>query len=74
MTYDLYIGDKAFSSWSLRGWLMLEHFGLPYRAHAVGLYDGTMAADLAALSPALTVPALLCEDGAVLFYSMAMAE
>ncbi|WP_438981362.1 glutathione S-transferase [Lentibacter sp.] len=74
MTYDLYIGDKAFSSWSLRGWLMLEHFGLPYRAHMVRLYDGTMAADLAALSPARTVPALLCEDGAVLFDSMAMAE
>ena len=33
-----------------------------------------MAADLAALSPARTVPALLCEDGAVLFDSMAMAE
>ena len=24
MTYDLYSGDRAFSSWSLRGWLMLE--------------------------------------------------
>jgi len=30
MTYDLYIGDRTFSSWSLRGWLMLEKFGLPY--------------------------------------------
>ncbi|MCV2894043.1 glutathione S-transferase [Lentibacter sp. XHP0401] len=74
MTYDLYIGDRAFSSWSLRGWLMLEHFGLPYRTHLVGLYAGTMAAELAPLAPARTVPALLCEDGAVLFDSLAMAE
>ncbi len=29
MTYQLYIGDRTFSSWSLRGWLMLEKFGLP---------------------------------------------
>lgn len=74
MTYDLYIGDRAFSSWSLRGWLMLECFGLPYRAHLVGLYSGTMAADLASLPLARTVPALACEDGAVLFDSLAMAE
>ena len=47
MTYDLYIGDRTFSSWSLRGWLMLEKFDLPYRAHLVGLYSGTMAEDLA---------------------------
>ena len=24
MTYDLFIGDRAFSSWSLRGWLLLS--------------------------------------------------
>ena len=29
MTYELFIGDRTFSSWSLRGWLMLEKFGLP---------------------------------------------
>ena len=49
MTYDLFIGDRSFSSWSLRGWLMLEKFGLPHRIHMVGLYSGTMAADQAAL-------------------------
>ncbi|MGR3491155.1 MAG: glutathione S-transferase, partial [Shimia sp.] len=43
MTYDLFIGDRTYSSWSLRGWLMLEAFGLPKQTHLVGLYDGTMA-------------------------------
>jgi len=49
MIYDLYIGDRTFSSWSMRGWLMLHKFGLPYRAHMVGLYVGTMAQDMAPL-------------------------
>jgi glutathione S-transferase len=37
MTYTIYIGDRTFSSWSLRGWLMLEKFGLPYQTRMVGL-------------------------------------
>ncbi|MEL6435135.1 MAG: glutathione S-transferase N-terminal domain-containing protein, partial [Pseudomonadota bacterium] len=65
MTYDLFIGDRTFSSWSLRGWLMLEEFGLPYRTHDVGLYSGTMATDLAPLAPARLVPTLRLPDGTV---------
>ncbi|MDQ2094660.1 glutathione S-transferase [Rhodalgimonas zhirmunskyi] len=74
MTYDLYIGDRTFSSWSLRGWLMLEKFSIPYRAHMVGLYDGTMAQDLADLAPARLVPVMRCPDGVVIGETMAMAE
>jgi glutathione S-transferase len=37
MTYELYIGDRTFSSWSLRGWLMLEKFGQDFNAHMIGL-------------------------------------
>jgi glutathione S-transferase len=74
MTYDLYIGDRTFSSWSLRGWLMLEKFSLPYRTHMVGLYTGTMAADLAPLAPAHLVPVLRTSNGTVIGESIAMAE
>ncbi|SMY06023.1 glutathione S-transferase [Flavimaricola marinus] len=74
MTYDLYIGDRTFSSWSLRGWLMLEKFGLPYRTHLVGLYSGTLASDLAELAPARTVPVLRTAEGYVVTDSLAMAE
>ncbi|GAA6174109.1 glutathione S-transferase [Sulfitobacter pacificus] len=74
MTYDLYIGDRTFSSWSLRGWLMMEKFNLPYRAHLVGLYSGTMAADLAELAPARLVPAMRTPEGTVVGESLAMAE
>ncbi|EEE36891.1 glutathione S-transferase family protein [Rhodobacteraceae bacterium KLH11] len=74
MTYDLFIGDRLFSSWSMRGWLMLEKFGLPYRTHMIGLYSGTMATDMEPLAPARLVPALRLPDGTVVGESLAMAE
>ena len=74
MTYDLYIGDRTFSSWSLRGWLMFEKFGIPFNTHMIGLYSGTMAQDMAALAPARTVPTLRTPEGTVVSESMAMAE
>ena len=74
MSYDLYIGDRLFSSWSLRGWLMLQKFGLPHRIHLVGLYSGSMAKDLAALAPARLVPALRTPEGEVVGETLAMAQ
>jgi glutathione S-transferase len=74
MAYQLYIGDRMFSSWSLRGWLMLEKFNIPHETHLVGLYSGTMAQDMADLAPARLVPALRCPDGLVVGESLAMAE
>ena len=74
MTYDLYIGDRTFSSWSMRGWLLLRAFGIPYNPHMIGLYGGTMAADLAPLAPARLVPVLKTPEGYVLQDTLAMAE
>ncbi|MEM7598226.1 MAG: glutathione S-transferase [Pseudomonadota bacterium] len=74
MTYDLFIGDRTFSSWSLRGWLMFAKFGLPVRVHMVGLYSGTMAEDLAPLAPARLVPVMRDTDGVVIGDTLAMAE
>lgn len=74
MTYDLYIGDRAFSSWSLRGWLMLKAFKLPHRTHLVGLYSGTMREDLADMAPARLVPVLKTPQGDVVQDTLAMAE
>jgi glutathione S-transferase len=74
MTYDLFIGDRAFSSWSLRGWLMFEKFGLPFRTHMVGLYTGTKDADLAPLAPARLVPVVRTPEGEILGDSLAIAE
>ena len=37
MTYDLVIGDRAYSSWSLRGWLLFDAFGIPVKTHLARL-------------------------------------
>ncbi|MEP1330542.1 glutathione S-transferase [Pseudophaeobacter sp.] len=74
MTYELYIGDRMYSSWSLRGWLMLEKFAIPHQTRFVGLYSGTMAQDMAHLPPARLVPALKTDQGLVVGESLAMAE
>lgn len=74
MSYDLFIGDKAFSSWSLRGWLMFEKFGIEMREHMVGLYSGTMAEDLVPLAPARLVPVMRTQEGVVIGDTLAMAE
>ena len=74
MTYDLFIGDRTFSSWSLRGWLMFAKFGIPVNTHLVGLYSGTMAQDLAELAPARLGPVMRDASGIVIGDSLAMAE
>ncbi len=74
MTYELYIGDRAFSSWSLRGWLMLRQFGLALQSQMVGLYSGTLAEDLAPLYPARFVPVMRTPDGIVIGDTLAIAE
>jgi len=33
------VGNKAYSSWSLRGWLALKQSGLPFAEEVVSLYD-----------------------------------
>ncbi|MEM7317619.1 MAG: glutathione S-transferase [Pseudomonadota bacterium] len=74
MTYRIFIGDQMFSSWSLRGWLMLEKFSLSYDVKRIGLYSGTMQQEMAALSPARLVPALILPDGTIVGESLAIAE
>lgn len=74
MTYDLYIADRSFSSWSLRGWLMFEKFGLPVRTHLLGLFTGTLRRELADLAPARLVPVMKTPDGTVVGETLAMAE
>lgn len=74
MTYELFIGDRSFSSWSLRGWLMFEMFGLPVSVKSVGLYTGTLAEDLAPLLPARLVPVMRTPDGIVVGDTLAMAQ
>ncbi|MBR9843530.1 MAG: glutathione S-transferase [Rhodobacteraceae bacterium] len=76
MSYTLYLGDYTYSSWSLRGWLFFEKFGIPRREVRIDFStDQSVAAQLAALCPpARTVPTAVAEDGAILSDSLSIAE
>jgi glutathione S-transferase len=74
MTYHLAIGDRAYSSWSLRGWLLFDAFGIPVTAHSARLYTDALAQLLAGFTPARTVPAMRTPEGSVVPDSLAIAE
>ncbi len=74
MTYTLAIGDRAYSSWSLRGWLLFDAFGLPVRTRSARLYTDEVAALLADFAPARTVPCARAPDGTLILESLGIAE
>ena len=74
MGYTLYMGDQSYSSWSLRGWLLLHRFGLPYTVRLVDFASSGVAAQMAGVAPARTVPTLVTAEGTVIWDSLAMAE
>ena len=57
MTYDLILGDYAYSSWSLRGWLLFERFGIARRTEMVNFKTGGVPEQMPDWAPAKTVPA-----------------
>jgi glutathione S-transferase len=73
MTLKLIIGNKNYSSWSLRAWLAIELTGAPYDEERIPLYQADSRSRLLSLSPTGKVPVLQCEDG-TLWDSLAIAE
>ena len=59
--YTLIIGDKNFSSWSLRPWIALKHFEIPFAEERVRLRQLESKAEILRHSPSGKVPAL--KDG-----------
>lgn len=69
----LVIGNKNYSSWSLRPWLLLRQAGIEFEEVQVRLFTGNFAAEIARYSPAGKVPVLI--DGEVTVWdSLAIAE
>lgn len=72
MGAKLYLGTARYSSWSLRGWLMLRLAGLPVEEIFIPLAGGNSPA-VKAVSPSGLVP-FLDHDGARIWESLAIAE
>ncbi len=70
---DLYIGNKNYSSWSLRPWLLLKHFGVPFVEHMVSVAGRDYNPALKPIAGNARVPCLH-DDGFAIWESIAIAE
>ncbi len=69
----LIIGNKNYSSWSLRPWLILKYFSIPFQEILIPLYEGDYKNQILKYSSHGKVPALLDGDFCV-GESLAIAE
>lgn len=78
MDFTLFVGDYAYSSWSLRGWLLVDAFGIPYDLRHARMRTPDFEDLRAEMAPARLVPALSIADGVrppvVVWDTMAIAE
>jgi glutathione S-transferase len=74
----LYIGNKNYSSWSMRPWVLMKQAGLPFEERKVR-FDSFEAADsqfkqaILKVNPAGRVPVLV-DEGLAIWDSLAIAE
>ena len=73
MSLDLYIGNKNYSSWSLRPWLLLKHLGIPFTEHMVSVAGRDYNPALRPIAANAKVPCLHV-DGFQIWESLAIAE
>ena len=71
--FHLYIGNKCFSSWSLRPWIALRQCGIPFDETIVRLRTPETAANLAKVSPTGQVPVLV-HGQTVIWETLAILE
>lgn len=69
----LILGNKTYSSWSLRGWLAARLAGIDFEEVVIFLYKPDTRAEILKHSPAGKVPTLVV-DGEPVWDSLAIAE
>ena len=69
----LVIGNKNYSSWSLRGWLALALTKAPFEERLIPIYEEDWDREIAALSPTRKVPVLIDGDQTI-WESLAIIE
>jgi glutathione S-transferase len=69
----LTIGNRNYSSWSLRPWILMKHLGLAFSERVMPLDTPEFARDIARVSPTRRVP-LLEHGSLVVWDSLAICE
>lgn len=71
--FGIVIGNKRYSSWSLRAWILLKHLGVDFDETVIPLRQADTRAKILAHSPGGKVPAL--KDGDIVVWeTLAIAE
>ncbi|MEE8394276.1 MAG: glutathione S-transferase family protein [Rhodospirillales bacterium] len=73
MTLTLIIGNKNYSSWSLRPWLAMKQANIEFTEKLIPLLDQDWAGEIAKHSPSLKVP-VLKDGGLTVWDSLAILE
>lgn len=73
MSLTLIIGNKNYSSWSLRPWIALKVKGIPFNGKVIPLYEPGSREEILKYSPAGKVPVLIDGDEHV-WESLAILE
>jgi glutathione S-transferase len=71
--YTLVIGNKAYSSWSLRPWLLMRYAGIAFDEVRIPLYQDGHVAKIRGYSAAGKVPVLI-DGGITVWESLAICE
>ncbi|MFD1558467.1 glutathione S-transferase family protein [Paraburkholderia silviterrae] len=70
----LVIGDKNYSSWSMRPWVLMTHFGIPFEEVLIELDRPETKGAILEFSASGKVPCLVTDDGLAVWDSLAIAE
>ena len=76
MALQLVIGNKNYSSWSMRPWVLMSQLGIPFQEHKLRFdfdADSGFRKAVAAVSPGGLVPVLV-DDGFSVWDTLAIAE
>ena len=77
VAYTIYIGNKNYSSWSLRGWLLVRASGAPFAERLVSLAANDQSGAYKKFSPSGLVPCLVdssTKPDTVVWDTMSIAE
>jgi len=70
---ELYIGNKNYSTWSLRAWLFMEQYDLDFTEKLLSLDTPEFYSELKEICPSVKVPCLV-DDELVIWDSLAICE
>jgi glutathione S-transferase len=59
----LIIGNQNYSSWSMRPWVAMTHFGIGFKETKLELFTPSFAEQISKYSSAKTVPVLITDNG-----------